>query len=239
MNTFFISGHHSIIYAIKNKNRIKKKLLLSKENYELEKLARENNIEIKIINKKYLSKLFIDSDLNHQNAALEVTPVKTHNLIDNISTLDDAILLNNIQDPRNIGSIIRTATAFAVKNLIIEKKNFDVFSNYIHRASSGCIDLINIYLVINLNHAIEILKKNNFWIVGFSNNQKISIFDFDWPKKTALVFGSEEKGIGANLLKNCDYQIEIPIDKSVESLNVSNSVSSALTIYKYKKNLIK
>jgi 23S rRNA (guanosine2251-2'-O)-methyltransferase len=238
MKTFLISGYHPIVSAIKNKDRTKKMLFLSKENGELEKLAKDNHIPIRIVNKRFFSKAFGGSDLNHQNTALEVTPVKTHNLFENIKKIKDAILLNNIQDPRNLGSIIRTSSAFFIKNLIVEKKNFDITSNYLHRASAGCIDLINLYLVTNLNHAIDLLKKNNFWIIGFSNNQKSNLFNFEWPKKSALMFGSEEKGIGTNLLKNCDYHVEIPIDSNVESLNVANSVSSVLTIYRFK-NLIK
>ena len=235
MKTFFISGHHPIISAIKNKSRLKKELILTKENYVLQNLAEKNHIPIKIVDKKYFSKLFKSSDLNHQNAALEVSPVQTLNLNENVSKLRDIILLNNIQDPRNIGSIIRSARAFSITNLIVEKKNFDVTSNYIHRASAGCIDLVNIYLVVNLNHAIEILKKNNFWIIAFSNNKKNNLFNFQWPEKSALVFGSEQKGIGRNIFKKCDFEVEIPISEKVESLNVSNAVAATLAIYKFKK----
>ena len=117
----------------------------------------------------------------------------------------------------------------------MKKKNFDVTSNYIHRTSAGCIDLVNIYLVVNLNHAFEILKKNNFWIIGFSNNKKNNLFNFQWPEKSALVFGSEQKGIGHNIFKKCDFEVEIPISEKVESLNVSNAVAATLAIYQFKK----
>jgi tRNA (guanosine-2'-O-)-methyltransferase len=82
---------------------------------------------------------------------------------------------------------------------------------------------------------ISKLKKNYFWIVGFDNHQKCNLFEYEFTKKTAFVFGSEAKGINSSLDKYLDQKIEIPINPLVESLNVSNAVTSVLTYYKIKK----
>jgi 23S rRNA (guanosine2251-2'-O)-methyltransferase len=234
MKSFFISGRHSVVAALKNISRKKKRLIISKNNTEIENLAKRIGLPIEYKSKKSLDSLFNNQDVNHQNVALEIYPKEEPNE-NEIYKENEVIILNNINDPRNIGSIIRVAAAFSVKNIIIEKKFFDPKNNYIFKASSGCIESTNIISVVNIKHMISKLKKNYFWIVGFDNHQKCNLFEYEFTKKTAFVFGSEAKGINSSLDKYLDQKIEIPINPLVESLNVSNAVTSVLTYYKIKK----
>lgn len=233
MKTFFISGIHSVISALENNHRVKKTLYLSKTNPVIENIALKKKIPYKQVNKRFIDKLFNFNGENHQNIALEVGPIKTEK-IENVifNSTSDLLILNSVQDPRNIGSVIRTAIAFNINNIIIEKKYFNASSNLMHKSSSGCIDKVNVFLVSNLNNAIKVLKKNDFWIVGLSSHSQETIYNFNWPKKTAFVFGSEQKGMSNNVSKNCDFKIKIPISEKVESLNISNAVASTLAIYR-------
>ena len=235
MKTYFISGYHSVIAAIKNKTRFKKVLFLSKKNIALENLASKNNIKFNYIKTKEIDKLFTTSQINHQNVALEIGELPTKKITKEENYLDDFLVLNEITDPRNIGSIIRSALAFSIKNIIIEKNKINLSSNLIHRASAGCVDLINIYTVVNISHALKILKEKNYWSIAFSSHAKENINSFQWPKKNIFLFGSEGDGLKKNLENKCDYKIKIQINNEVESLNVSNSVTAALAIYNLKK----
>lgn len=234
MKSFFISGKHPVISALKNTMRQKKKLIISKQNTEIEALAKKIALPIEMVSKKKLDKIFNFQDVNHQNVALEIFPLKEVDKKE-IFRSNEIIVLNNINDPRNLGAIIRVAAAFSIKNIIIEKKYFDPKNNFIFKTSSGCVEHVNILPVVNIKHIISDLKKNNFWLIGFDNHQNKNIFEYEFSKKTAFFFGSEEKGIGNSLNKYLDEKIEISINKSVESLNVSNAVASVLTCYKIKK----
>ena len=123
MKSFFISGRHSVVAALKNISRKKKRLIISKNNTEIENLAKRIGLPIEYKSKKSLDSLFNNQDVNHQNVALEIYPKEEHNE-NEIYKENEVIILNNINDPRNIGSIIRVAAAFSVKNIIIEKKFF-------------------------------------------------------------------------------------------------------------------
>ena len=235
MKTYFISGHHSVIAAIKNKTRFKKVLYLSKKNTELENLATKNNLKFSYVETSTLNKLLKNSQINHQNVALEVGELPIKKIIKDDDYLDDFLVLNEVSDPRNIGAIIRCALAFSIKNIIIEKNKVNLSSNFIHRSSSGCIDLVNIFTVVNITHALKILKQKNYWSIAFSSHAKENLFSFQWPKKNVFLFGSEGKGLKKKIENECDYKLKIPINKEVESLNVSNSVSAVLAIYNLKK----
>ena len=235
MKTYFISGYHSVIAAIKNKTRFKKILFLSKKNIELESLALKYNLKISYVETNTINKLLKNNQVNHQHLALEVGELPIKKIIKDDDYWDDFLVLNEVSDPRNIGAIIRCALAFSIKNIIIEKNKVNLSSNFIHRSSSGCIDLVNIYTAVNITHALKILKQKDYWTIAFSSHAKESLYGFQWPKKNIFLFGSEGEGLKKQIENKCDYKLKIPINKDVESLNVSNSVSAVLAIYNLKK----
>jgi 23S rRNA (guanosine2251-2'-O)-methyltransferase len=180
--------------------------------------------------KQFLKNLTID--ISHQgiSACLED---KSNNKIEDL--IGNTIILDNIYDHRNIGSIIRTTVAFGVSNLIVDKKNFSSSSQLMHKTASGSIDQINIFQVSNISNSIMLLKKRNYTIVSFDGNSDHNLFENKevfLSEKIAFILGSEDKGIRELTKKNSDYVLKIPIS-NVESLNVSAATSSILTIYNY------
>ena len=101
-----------------------------------------------------------------------------------------------------------------------------------NKSASGGMEYIDIYLVSNLNNVIKILQKNEYWVYSLDGGSKKNIFDIKFNKKSAFIFGSEGDGIKSLVKKNSDEIISIPINKKVESLNLSNSVSIVLSIIK-------
>ena len=135
------------------------------------------------------------------------------------------LALEGITDPRNIGSIIRSAASFKIDGILVKERSFPSESKLLFKSASGCTELINIFEVSNLNTSLKYLKYNNFWISGFDTNGKKNFLEHDWKGKNVLLFGSEGHGLKFQLKKNSDFLFYININKKVESLNVSNTVS--------------
>jgi 23S rRNA (guanosine2251-2'-O)-methyltransferase len=180
--------------------------------------------------KQFLKNL--NTDISHQGISAYLED-KTNNKIENIN--DNVIVLDNIYDHRNIGSIIRTSVAFGIKNIIVDKKNFSSGSQLMHKTASGAIDNINICQVSNISTSLMLLKKKNYTIVSFDGSSTASIFnskEIFLSEKIAFILGSEDKGIRILTKKNSDHILKIPIN-NIESLNVSAATSSVLTLYNY------
>ena len=124
--------------------------------------------------------------------------------------------------------------AFNVDAIIILKKNFSYSSYGIYKSASGGMEHISVITVTNIVQAIELLKKNNYWVLGLDHHANKKINSIDVKQKIALVFGSEDKGIRELVKKNCDETIKIEINKSINSLNVSNACSASLAVINHK-----
>jgi len=229
----WIGGKHSVLHALKNeKNTIYNIALSSKKNLNL--IPKHLLGLVKIKSLKEIDSLF-KIEINHQGFSAEINALKTLSSPDlekNIEKYKNVILLNNVFDDRNIGSIIRSCVAFNIKCLIIEKDNFRSNSQLMYKTASGGMEHIDIYLVTNLNNTIKVLKKNNFWTYSLDGEGDKNIFDLDLNTKSAFIFGSEGQGIQHLIKKNSDEIVSIPINKKIESLNLSNSVAIVLSLIK-------
>jgi len=223
--SFWIGGRHAVEAALNNKNREIVRVVSLQEI----KVA-SKRIEIQIENKKFFNKIFIDKDLAHQGIAALIKPLKEHSLEEEIknNNLKNLIALDGITDTRNVGSIIRNAVAFNIDGIIVNKKEINQDSQAMYKAASGAMENIKIFPVSNITNYIKLLKKNDFWVIGFDSNAKRNFEKFKWFKKNLLIFGSENKGIGKNLLSNCDEVLKINISNKIDSLNVSCATSAVL-----------
>ena len=223
--SFWIGGRHAVEAALNNKNREIARVVSLQEI----KVA-SKRIEIQIENKKFFNKIFMDKDLAHQGIAALIKPLKEHSLEEEIknNNLKNLIALDGITDTRNVGSIIRNAVAFNIDGIIVNKKEINQDSQAMYKAASGAMENIKIFPVSNITNYIKLLKKNDFWVIGFDSNAKRNFEKFKWFKKNLLIFGSENKGIGKNLLSNCDEVLKINISNKIDSLNVSCATSAVL-----------
>ena len=171
-------------------------------------------------------------NFKHQNIAAEIGVIKNSILKEDISHCKNLIILDDVKDINNIGSIIRSVSAFNFDGIIVEKRNLNLKNPAIYKTSVGEIENIKLFQVSNISNAIEILKKNNFWIYGMDINGEELLNNFsNFNEKKAIIFGSEENGISRNVLKNCDYKIRINMSKKVESLNISNVAAITLAYF--------
>lgn len=181
-----------------------------------------------------LSKVKLDAmeKGNHQGIILEVDDFLYSNLED---VMDDEVLLilDHLEDPHNLGAIIRTCEAAGIKSIIIPKDRSVRVNPTVMKVSVGCLENVNIAMVSNINTAIDKLKDNGFWIIGTDMNGT-DFKDIDYSGKIALVIGNEGSGISNLTRKKCDFIASIPMKGTVNSLNAS--VATALVIYEAVRN---
>jgi len=225
----WIGGIHSVFAALTNKNRDIFEVVTLEKNSKLDNLKINYNIK----NKKFFNKIFNNSHIAHQGIAALVSIPKYPDINIIKKEIMNVVILDNITDPMNIGTILRNCVAFNIKAIVNEREFNDSSSSMI-KASSGAIEKIKICKVKNLMNTIKTLKKDNFWIIGLDSNSKDSFENHSWNQKNAFIFGSEGKGIKNILKQNCDHLLKININSKINSLNVSSAVSAALAIFNLK-----
>ena len=242
-SSFLIAGKHPVIEALKNPIRKVLSILLTEESKKnLNKENQNNNLlkGIKIFykTKKELDRLCSKDQISHQGLIAEIKPLEEANikeyLIQNSEKKNITfVALEGVTDPRNIGSIIRNAASFDIDGIIIAERSYPSQSKLLYKSASGCLELLNIFEVSNINTALKYLKSKNFWISGFDSEGNKDFTKHDWDGKNVLLFGSEGYGLKYQTKKNSDFLFRIDINKNVESLNISNS-SSIIFHYLYQ-----
>ena len=232
--TFLIVGKHAVLEALKNPLRKIERVFLTEDAQK--KLNRENqNLNLfKKINVFYKSRRELDNlcgkdETSHQSLVAEVEQLEEVTLkefiIENKRNNLNFIALEDVTDPRNIGSIIRSAVAFNINGIIVKERSFPAKSKLLYKSASGGVEHIKIFKVANVNTTLKFLKTKEFWISAFDISAKKDFTKHTWKGKNVLLFGSEGFGIKAKTLENSDFTFRVNMNDSVESLNISNTVS--------------
>ena len=232
--TFLIVGKHAVLEALKNPSRNVERVFLTEDAQK--KINRENQSSnlFKKINVFYKSKKELDNlcgrdETAHQGLVAEVEQLEEITLkefiIDTKKQNINLIALEEVTDPRNIGSIIRSAVAFNIDGLIVKERSFPSKSKLLYKSASGGTEHIKIFKVSNINTALKFLKTKDFWISAFDVSAKKDFTKNNWKGKNVLLFGSEGYGIKAKTLENSDFKFKVNMNDSIESLNISNTVS--------------
>ncbi len=231
-SSFFIVGQHAVIEALKNPKRRVLRLFLTEESKKNihRKSPKKNLLEdIKVYfkTKKELDKYSTKENLLHQGYVAEIEHFEKPVLKEFIKGKNDITLvcLDGVTDPRNIGSLIRSAASFNIDGIIIKERSFPSESKLMFKAASGAIEYINIFEVSNINSTLKNLKDKNFWVYGFDGNGKKKFTDIEWKGNNILLFGSEGFGMHQHTSKYSDFIVKIDINKKIESLNISNSAA--------------
>ena len=143
------------------------------------------------------------------------------------------LILDGIEDPHNLGSIIRTAETAGVHGIIIPKRRAVSVNSTVNKASAGAVEHMKIARVTNISDAIEELKQAGLWICGTDINSEKYYYNQDLTGPLGIVIGNEGKGISAKVKKNCDFNVKIPMQGKVTSLNAS--VSTGIIVYEAVK----
>ena len=243
--SFFIIGKHAVIGALKNTNRRVLRVFLTEESKK--NIHRENSkkdllksVKIYFKTKKELDKYVGNEELLHQGYVAEVEHLDELVLKEFIKNKNNLTLacLNEVTDPRNIGSVIRSAASFNIDGIIVKDRHFPDESKLMYKSASGCMEEVNIFKVANINTALKYLREKNFWVYGFDSKSKKDFTEIEWKGNNILLFGSEGFGIKKHTEKYIDFAVKIEINQKIESLNISNSAAIAFhNIMKRKKDL--
>tara|TARA_X000000950_G_C13895088_1_gene652481 strand:+ start:112 stop:858 length:747 start_codon:yes stop_codon:yes gene_type:complete len=233
-STFLIVGKHAVLEALKNPLRKIERVFLTED--AKKKLNRENQTLnlFKKINIFYKSRRELDNmcgkdETSHQGLVAEIEQLEEITLkefvLENKKENVNLIALEEVSDPRNIGSIIRSAVAFNIDGIIVKDRSFPSKSKLLYKSASGGVELIKIFQVSNINTSLSFLKKKGFWLSAFDLSASKDFTKHEWKGKNILLFGSEGYGIKSKTLANADFKFRININKDIESLNIANSVS--------------
>ena len=240
--SFFIVGQHAVIEALKNPNRKVLRVFLTEESKKNihRKSPKKNLLEdVKVYfkTKKELDKYSTKEQLLHQGYVAEIEHIDSPVLKEFIKEKNEITLacLDGVTDPRNIGSLIRSAASFGVDGIIIKERHFPDESKLMYKASSGAIEYINIFQVSNINSTLKNLKDKNFWVYGFDGKGDKIFTDVQWKGRNILLFGSEGSGMHEHTSKYADFLVKIDIDDKIDSLNISNSAAIAFHHLSYIK----
>ena len=232
--TFLIVGKHAVLEALKNPSRKIERVFVTEDAQK--KINRENqNLNLfKKINVFYKSRKELDNlcgrdETSHQGLVAEVEQLEEITLkefiINNKKKNLNLIALEEVTDPRNIGSIIRSAVAFKMDGIIVKERSFPSKSKLLYKSASGGPEHIKIFKVSNLNTSLKYLKSKEFWVSAFDISGTKNFTKNNWKGKNVLIFGSEGYGIKAKTLENSDFKFKVDMSDNIDSLNISNTVS--------------
>lgn len=224
----------NVAFDLLKKNKNIKKIYFQ-DNFEDEKIiSLVKNLKIPF---KYCTKNEMSHLCNglHQGIILDI-PDYSYSKLDDLflSDQDFVVILDHLEDPHNLGAIIRTCEAAGVRYIILPKNRQVLINSTVMKTSVGTLDSVNVVLVNNISQAIRDLKKHNFWIVGTSLDNSQDYRFIDYSGKIALVIGNEGNGISKLVADNCDFLAKIPMYGKTNSLNAS--VAAGIMIYEIIRN---
>ena len=234
-----IYGKNPIIELLSNPSSEIEELYISRndksnEASEILKTAKSRGIKTSSLTKESLSEL-CDTH-SHQGIAARIKDYEYHNLADIVSRTKEKgdklllIILDHLEDPQNLGAIIRTADVLGAHGVVIPKDRAASVTPAVVKASSGAVSYMPVSRVVNLANVIRDLKKGGVWIVGADSSSSTSVHQEDFKNlDIALVIGNEGKGLGNNIKSECDFLVSIPQSGKVSSLNAS--VAAGILVY--------
>ena len=246
-SSFFIVGQHAVIEALRNPKRKVLRVFLTEESKK--NIHRKNpnknilqDVKVYFKSKKELDKYTSKEQLMHNGYVAEIEHLDQPDLKQFIKGKNNLTLvcIDEVSDPRNIGSLIRSAASFHIDGLIIKERHFPRDSKLMYKSASGCMEHVNIFQVSNINSTLKNLREKNFWVYGFDAKGQKDFTDIEWRGNNILLFGSEGFGMRQHTSKYADFSVKININKEIDSLNISNSAAIVFHHLCYlKKKVVK
>src|SRR3989344_1133483 len=236
----YIYGRHALMEALRSTPSVVRKVFLAQEvrDTELRVLLGKNNIPTAPL-ASGRGRDLVGRDTAHQGIIFTVNPSSLLvSLDDFLKTLDmkknlAVAVLGEVQDPHNVGAIIRSAAAFGLSGVLIPEHNQVGVTGAVVKASAGMVFRIPLVSIGNVNNALKVLKEKGFWIYGLSMDGKMALGTEVFDAPSAFVVGNEGNGIREKTLEACDITLSIPIHARTESLNAA--VSAAIVFYEWSR----
>ncbi len=223
-----IYGVLPVLEALRADNRRVDKVLIvdgAKEHRlsEIIDLCRSHSIAWNRVPRETFAR-HLDSQVNHQSVlafSASAAYVTTLDILEQAGETPLIVILDGIEDPRNLGAILRAAECAGVDGVVIPERRAVGLNDTVAKSSAGAIEYVKVAKTTNLNRFIETLKEQDIWVVGTSADAETSYVDWDWTRSSALVLGGEGGGLHRLVAENCDVLVKIPMYGKIDSLNVS------------------
>lgn len=227
-NINVIFGVLPVIEALRSSNRRVERVVIAEGVREhrlndVFDLAREHGIIVDRVTRDRIDKM-VGPGMNHQGiAAVSAAAdyVDGYDILESIKDPALLLLLDGVEDPRNLGAILRTAECAGVDGVFIPERRAVGLTDTVAKSSAGAIEHVRVAKATNMNRLIDDLKDRNIWVVGTSGDAEMDYTEWDWTTPSALVLGSEGDGLHRLVAENCDALVKIPMYGKIESLNVS------------------
>ena len=229
----YVYGKNVVRQLISDNKKIHEIILMEGlKDKELEKMIRQSGVPLRVMNRRQMDKLLNAS--NHQGIAASIDDYKTYTIDEMIEAIPKGklpllIMLDGLEDPHNLGAILRTADCVNADGIIIGKHRSVQLTPTVAKVSTGAIDTVKVASVTNLSKTLVQLKKQGFWAVGADIENARDYREGQYDVPLVLVIGSEGFGISELVKKNCDYMIALPMAGTVTSLNAS--VAAGILMY--------
>lgn len=231
--TQYVYGKNVVKQLIKDHKKIYEVIKIQGlQDKEMDQLLHSSKIQIKELSRKHMDAMF-KGDV-HQGIAAKIDDYKTYDIEDILHDIPEGktpllVMLDGLEDPHNLGAILRTADAVGVDGIIIAKNRSVKLTPTVAKVSTGAIDTVKVSVVTNLSQTLKQLKDKGFWIAGADMEKSIDYRHGDYTSPLVLVIGSEGFGISPLVKKQCDFIVRLPMEGTISSLNAS--VACGILLY--------
>ena len=199
---------------------------------EIVRLAKERGIEIRVTSRDALNR---ESQNSHHQGVIAMASARTYATLDDILKIpvqrgEQALflVLDSVEDPRNLGAILRTAEAAGVHGVIIPERRAAGLTEAVAKTAAGALEYVPVVKVVNIVNTLGELKKAGVWVTGAEAGSETVYWDADFARPMALVLGGEDKGVRKLVKEHCDYLVSLPLMGQISSLNVSVAAGTLL-----------
>jgi len=239
-----IYGALPVLEALKAENRRIDRVLIvegARENRltEILDICRARSIAFSRVPRETFAKN-VDPGVNHQGVlafAASADYVDVSEILNSRGETPLIVVLDGVEDPRNLGAILRVAECAAVNGVVIPERRAVGLTDTVAKSSAGAIEYVKVAKTVNLNRFIEELKSRDIWVVGTAADAKMDHSDWDWTRPSALVLGGEGGGLHRLVAENCDVLVKIPMYGKIDSLNVS--VAAGVILFEARRQRAK
>lgn len=241
MDEFKVEGRNAVIALLKSDKTINKLMIAKGERqgsiFEIIKLAKEKRIVISEVDKNKLDSL--SETMHHQGVIAFVSPIEYKDVDDLLEIARQKgeapflLIADEIEDPHNLGALIRSAEIAGCHGIIIPKRRAAAVTEVVVKVSCGATEYLPIARVNNINETIRELKEKGVWIIGTDGNAKTLYYEQDYKGPIAIIIGSEGRGMNKLTMENCDFLVKIPMYGHITSLNAS--VSGGIVLFEAVK----
>lgn len=229
----YISGKHSVTEALRSGRTVNKVWIAENaQKHQVQPIvaeAKAAGVVVQFVDKRKLDQMA--GDVPHQGVVAQVAPyayVDPQDLLERAKARGEApflLILDEIEDPHNLGSILRTADCSGAHGIIIPKRRSAGLTATVSKISAGAVEYVPVAKVTNLSQTIEWLKEQGVWVVGTDVHTDKILYEVDFTIPIAIVIGNEGKGIGRLVKETCDFTVKLPMFGQINSLNASVAAS--------------